>query len=710
MLRHVKDLSLFKKLLIAPSIVGIFLLIQGLASYQGLAGLQKTLDEMFHGRLGNYQTSARMVGDLTRVHATLYRVITYSSAKYDAARIDQIGKDQIKILEDAGRSLEQMRVSQGLDPREADLLKRLSAEFKDYQKAAISALILSSGDLNMATMYMDSTDAKFQSLSKSLTELLDLEGKLGQQHYDKAVATYQRTIFFVMLLLTVGAAGSIIVSVLVARFINTPISEMTKVAQKIAQQDLTALVRLADSIADGDISKRLEIQSKELLKVSSRDEIGELARSFNRIIGGLNDSGRALGVMCDTLRNLMTDIDQLSRQAVAGSLGNRGRAEGYRGTYRQIVEGINGTMDAVFNPINEASTVLETVAQRNLSVRVRGDYRGDLAKIKNGLNVAVQNLDDALTQVASGAEQVASASDQINSGSQSLSQGASEQASSLEVVSSSLQEIASMTKQNAVNAREARGMSNAARTSADRGVESMKRLSEAVAKIKSSAESTAKIIKTIDEIAFQTNLLALNAAVEAARAGDAGKGFAVVAEEVRNLAMRSAEAAKNTELLIEESVKNAEGGVAINQEVTQNLTEINAHVKRVSEVIAEIAASSDQQSQGVEQVSSALEQINQVTQQNAANAEESASASAELSSQAQEMKRIANGFRLTIAPESTSSRRAKQAKPLPLMAPAALPPKTPPRKSNGSGGRPQISGHPVKAKLTDADDSTLSEF
>src|SRR5207244_3670763 len=135
----------------------------------------------------------------------------------------------------------------------------------------------------------------------------------------------------------------------------------------------------------------------------------------------------------------------------------------------------------------------------------------------------------------------------------------------------------------------------------EEGVRSMQHLSEAITKIKGSADSTAKIVKTIDEIAFQTNLLALNAAVEAARAGDAGKGFAVVAEEVRNLAMRSAEAAKHTANLIEESVKNADGGVALNQEVLSNLQEINGQIEKVSEVVAEIAAASDQQSQGVEQ-------------------------------------------------------------------------------------------------------------
>jgi methyl-accepting chemotaxis protein len=208
-----------------------------------------------------------------------------------------------------------------------------------------------------------------------------------------------------------------------------------------------------------------------------------------------------------------------------------------------------------------------------------------------------------------------------------------------------------MTKQNALNAREAKGVAEQARGSADKGVESMNRMSSAINKIKTSSDSTAKIVKTIDEIAFQTNLLALNAAVEAARAGDAGRGFAVVAEEVRNLAMRSAEAAKNTASLIEEAVKNSENGVNINAEVSKNFQEITERTNKVSQVVAEIAAASDQQDQGISQVNKAVEQLNQLTQQNAANAEESASAAEEMSSQSEEMRSMVAGFNLTVSNE-----------------------------------------------------------
>ena len=257
------------------------------------------------------------------------------------------------------------------------------------------------------------------------------------------------------------------------------------------------------------------------------------------------------------------------------------------------------------------------------------------ALISRGLNETLRQL--ALTLNDSSA-QVASAASQVSSASQTLAAGASEQASSLEETSASLEEMSSMTKRNAENSKQANGLAKQAREAADRGVGDMQAMSAAMSAIKASSDDIAKIIKTIDEIAFQTNILALNAAVEAARAGEAGMGFAVVADEVRNLAQRCAQAAKETAGKIEGALGRTAEGVHISSKVAEMLNDIVAKVRQVDELVTEVTGASQEQTHGISQINAAVGQRDKVTQSNAANAEESAAAAEELNSQAEMTK------------------------------------------------------------------------
>ncbi len=353
-------------------------------------------------------------------------------------------------------------------------------------------------------------------------------------------------------------------------------------------------------------------------------------------------------------------VDELSR----GHLGRRLELE--RGDeLGQLARDMDGLADhlranvaGVMDRLARGDTGME-IADRDLTARMERDYEGRYADIKASLNRAVQNLDETLQEVEAAAEQVAAASDQIAGGSETLAQGATEQASSLEEVSSSLRELGSIARRNAEYTDEGRRISEEARAATRQGLDSMARLSEAMERIKESSDATSRIVKTIDEIAFQTNLLALNASVEAARAGEAGKGFAVVAEEVRGLALRSADAARNTAALIEESVESSGEGMASQTEVQARLEELADGVGRVREVVAEIAAASDQQKGGVDQITDAVEEMGGVTQSTAASAEESASGAEELSSQAQRMRDMVAEFTLSVVGRPPSTRSSQ---------------------------------------------------
>jgi methyl-accepting chemotaxis protein len=257
--------------------------------------------------------------------------------------------------------------------------------------------------------------------------------------------------------------------------------------------------------------------------------------------------------------------------------------------------------------------------------------------ISKPINEVIEGLNE-------GADQVAAASGQISSAGQSLAAGASQQAAAIEETSSSLEEMSSMTKQNADNATMANQLMQEANSEVSLATSSMEKLIESMEGISKASEDTSKIIKTIDEIAFQTNLLALNAAVEAARAGEAGAGFAVVADEVRNLAMRAAEAAKDTAVLIEDTVARVDNGSGLVTRTNDAFSQVATNAGKVGELVAEIAAASNEQATGIGQINQAVAEMDKVVQQNAANAEESASSGEEMNAQAVQMKGMVNGL------------------------------------------------------------------
>jgi len=420
-----------------------------------------------------------------------------------------------------------------------------------------------------------------------------------------------------------------------------------------------------------------------MLRDGRRDEAQSLLR------GDLHAAYTEHRAAVDELVALATEFAERSEQAAAAALTSGSRL--LIGTAVGALLAIFAFSALVALSVTRPMAVLVDrlkyiVGEGDFTKRVDIDSKDEIGIVARWFNLFVDRIDGVVGEFKSAAIQIDMGGSQIADASQSLAEGASEQASSLEEISASLEQIAGQSQQSADNARHADKLSQDSRKAADRGQREMAAMNDAVQESKKSSAEISKIIKVIDEIAFQTNLLALNAAVEAARAGEAGKGFAVVAEEVRNLAQRSAEAAKNTSAMIEGSVKRAENGVQIAQRVGDALQEIADGTNKVNVLLTEISHASTEQASGIAQITQGVSQLDQVTQQNAGNSEELAASAQELSAQVRILNTSVEQFRVTGASlqRPTLAARPPGARPGPNPA-AALP------KSGATRAKIQVS-------------------
>ncbi|MHC9014259.1 methyl-accepting chemotaxis protein [Stenotrophomonas bentonitica] len=370
------------------------------------------------------------------------------------------------------------------------------------------------------------------------------------------------------------------------------------------------------------------------IEIMGHYAVGDLSMDMERLPGEKAVITQALDTAKANLGAINAEIKRLAAAAAVGDFSQRGDEARYQHDFGEMVGGLNRLMQTTEQDLGEVSRVLQAIAGGDLSARMHGDFHGVFARMRDDMARTTGQLTTIVGDIKHAAQSIQTAAGEIAAGNSDLSRRTEQQAANLEETAASMEELTSTVRQNAEHARQANQLSINAASVASQGGEVVGQVVTTMGAIQASSRQIAEIITVIDGIAFQTNILALNAAVEAARAGEQGRGFAVVASEVRTLAQRSASAAKEIKGLIDQSVTDVDSGAALVQQAGQTMGEIVGSVQRVTDIMADIAAASQEQSAGIEQVNQTVVQMDQTTQQNAALVEEASAAARSMEDQA----------------------------------------------------------------------------
>ncbi len=419
----------------------------------------------------------------------------------------------------------------------------------------------------------------------------------------------------------------------------------------------------------------------DVLDVVQQYAVGDLSRDIARYPGEKAAMTTTVDTVKANLGRINAEIKQLASAAAAGDFSLRGDAQRFDHDFRLMLENLNAMMAVSDDNLGKLSQLLSAIAEGDLTARMHGDYQGVFARMRDDANTTVAQLTQIVGQIQASASSITLAAGEIASGNSDLSRRTEQQAANLEETAASMEELTSTVRQNAEHARQANQLAIGAHGVASQGGDVVGQVVTTMSAIEASSKKIAEIISVIDGIAFQTNILALNAAVEAARAGEQGRGFAVVASEVRTLAQRSAAAAKEIKGLIDDSVGKVNDGSALVHKAGATMGEIVASVQRVTDIMAEISAASQEQSAGIEQVNQTVVQMDETTQQNAALVEEATAAARAMEDQAGQLADAVAIFRLdnqvsaavkAVAARAEPARVTTVARPQPTSTPAPV--------------------------------------
>ena len=717
-MQRIKNFKLTTKMMLAFGVVLALMLVQGIAAFVGLNSLNDSTMQVTGNVLPSVEAAGELRSMITELRSTSYlqHVRASDSVKAEAKklaadsekRIDQAIKDYQSLIVDA-------------EERKAydTLVKEWKATKQSY--ADVQEMLDLGLPDDAVDAFIGTTRDQHRKATDAVTALITVVDRQANAASSGARSTFKASSTLMVIMLLVGIVGGLALAWFFARAIANAVGEAVRVANDVSagkldgkidtsRQDevgqlLTAMQRMQTQVQsviaaqsemaarhdEGQISYRMDDSAfpgeygrmvrdtntlvaahiavkMRAVGIMRRYADGDLSEDMDRLPGEKAFITETLDACKATLSAINGEIKRLAMAASAGDFSQRGDVDKYRHDFRDMVGGLNHLMETTDGNLAEVSELLKAIARGDLTARMEGDFHGVFASMRDDANATVAQLTDIVGRIQEASGSINTAAGEIASGNLDLSRRTEQQAANLEETAASMEELTSTVRQNAESARQANQLSIGAASVASQGGEVVGKVVTTMRDIEHSSKKIADIISVIDGIAFQTNILALNAAVEAARAGEQGRGFAVVASEVRTLAQRSANAAKEIKGLIETSVdKVADGSKLVNQ-AGATMGEIVASVQRVTDIMAEISAASQEQSAGIEQVNQTITQMDETTQQNAALVEEASAAARSMEEQAQALSESVSVFKLHAQAPAAPLATAKPAKAAPAAA------------------------------------------
>ncbi|WP_454259249.1 methyl-accepting chemotaxis protein [Pseudoxanthomonas mexicana] len=717
-MQRIKNSKLTTKMMLAFGVVLALMLVQGVTAFTGLNSLNGATTTVTGDVLPSVEAAGELRSMISELRSTSYRQHVRASDSVKAEAKEEAAKS-VQRIEKAIKDYAPL-ISNAEEKKAYDLfVKEWAAAKKSY--ADVQEMVdLGLADDAVDTFIGDTRDQhrKASAALGALIAVVNAEAKVASEDADSTFAA-SNTLMIVMLL--IGILGGLALAWFFARAIARAVGEAVRVANDVSagkldgkidttRQDevgqlLSAMQRMQTQVQsviaaqsemaarhdEGQISYRMDDSAfpgeygrmvrdtntlvaahiavmMRAVGIMRRYADGDLSEDMDRLPGEKAFITETLDACKATLSAINGEIKRLAMAASAGDFSQRGDVDKYRHDFRDMVGGLNHLMETTDGNLAEVSELLKAIARGDLTARMEGDFHGVFASMRDDANATVAQLTDIVGRIQEASGSINTAAGEIASGNSDLSRRTEQQAANLEETAASMEELTSTVRQNAESARQANQLAQGAAGVASQGGEVVGKVVTTMRDIEQSSKKIADIISVIDGIAFQTNILALNAAVEAARAGEQGRGFAVVASEVRTLAQRSANAAKEIKGLIETSVdKVADGSKLVNQ-AGATMGEIVASVQRVTDIMAEISAASQEQSAGIEQVNQTITQMDETTQQNAALVEEASAAARSMEEQAQALSESVSVFKLHAQAPAAPLATAKPAKAAPAAA------------------------------------------